>query len=127
MRRRLSIFATIVVTCMSALAPTLAFAEYGKKGHRGDYGHEVQVLPHRHNKVRVGGRPYYYSDGRYYEPRGRSYFVVNAPIGARIHRLPSNYASFEFGSNRYYYANTTYYLWNNLQREYVVVEKPLGA
>ncbi len=90
-------------------------------------GHEVRYLPTRHREIRVGGHPYYYASGMFYQPITGGYVVVGAPIGARVNMLPPGYISFGFGTSRYFYVNTTYYLWSNQTREYVVVEKPAGA
>ncbi len=128
MRKMFLVSTAAITACIIGMTPAIAADDHRSKGHRnGDGRHEVRSLPHRSSEIRVRGRPYYYSEGRYYEPRGHSYFIVNAPIGARVHRLPSNYVSFGYGANRYYYTDTTYYLWNDRSREYVVVEKPRGA
>lgn len=89
-------------------------------------GHHVRRLPSRHYRI-PGNRPYYYHRGTFYRPNTRGYVVINAPIGARVCCLPSGYISFGIGDMRYFYLNSTYYLWDQPRRDYIVVEKPSGA
>lgn len=91
-------------------------------------GHRVAVIPDRHADVRVGSHRYKYADGVFYRPAPHgAYVVVHAPIGARIHHVPPGYVSFFVGPRHYFYANFTYYLWDQPTSEYVVVEEPEGA
>lgn len=106
------------------LVPTTVLADR----RDGDYrGHEVRHLPPHHRQIRVSGHPYYYAGGLFYQPHAQGYVVVSAPIGARVSMLPPGYVSFGIGTSRYFYVSTTYYLWSDRTREYVVVEKPAGA
>jgi len=90
-------------------------------------GKRVRVLPTRYYRTYVDQRPYYYYQGVFYEPNPYGYIVVGAPIGARVDRLPYGYASFGLGSRRYYHVNSTYYIYDDRDRDYIVVEKPAGA
>ena len=125
--RNAPILAGIGVLLLSA---TCLLTSASADPHDGGYhqrGHEVRYLPPRHREIRVSGHPYYYASGMFYQPSPQGYVVVSAPIGARVNMLPPGYISFGFGTSRYFYVNTTYYLWSNQTREYVVVEKPPGA
>lgn len=51
---------------------------------------------------------------------------MNAPLSSRVRQLPNNHIGFLIGSQRYFYANYTYYLWDN-RRDYIVVEESVGA
>ncbi|MCB1693462.1 MAG: hypothetical protein KDI19_11905 [Pseudomonadales bacterium] len=140
MKRPLNLLGVVLVSGALALTSVGASADRGNhdrgrddrhsnRYHR-DYhaGQRVHVLPSRHYyRTVVRGRPYYYYSGVFYEPQPYGYIVVNAPIGARVQTLPSGYVSFGIGGHRYFYVNTTYYLWNDRTRDYVVVEKPAGA
>ena len=53
--------------------------------------------------------------------------MISAPYGARVPYLPPGYVSFYIGPSRYFYANFTYYLWDQGGRDYVVVREPEGA
>jgi len=98
-----------------------------RQGHRdGGYGHHAAyVAP----GVRVVlGDVALYWNPFYLESYGHHYRAYRAPrVGARVHYLPAGYVSFRIGRSRYYGVGGTFYLWDPPRREYVVVEKPLGA
>jgi hypothetical protein len=95
---------------------------------RPSIGQRVSVLPSNHQIVRVGVDSYRYANGSFYRPGSQgAYIVVNAPLNARVDRLPLGAVSFYLGSRRYYYANFTYFLWDSDRREYRVVDEPDGA
>jgi hypothetical protein len=96
--------------------------------HYPEFGHRVPQLPDRSESLRVGRDSYGYHAGVFYRLRSpNTYVVVRAPIGARVHYLPLGYVGFYIGTHRYFYANFTYYLWDPMTREYVVVVPPEGA
>ena len=72
---------------------------------------------------RPGGRYYYYS-GVWYAPRGPSFVVVAAPVGVFVPILPPYYTTVWIGGFPYYYANDTYYVWDQAQSGYEVVAPP---
>lgn len=90
-------------------------------------GYRLQHLPHHHTRIWYRNRDYYYFGGSFFLPASYGYYVVNAPIGARIRVLPHGYLSFYLGHNHYYYYNDIYYRHIPDTREYVVVEPPEGA
>lgn len=90
-------------------------------------GKVVVSLPRQHRVVTVRGNNYFFSGGVYYERRGSNYVVMRSPVGARITSLPAGYISLTLGGRRYYRLNSTYYLYDEPSRSYVVVDEPEGA
>ena len=90
-------------------------------------GHQIKTLPAGHRRITVGGASYYYHGGIFYRPKGSTYVVVAAPIGARVSALPAGFVSFSIGPRRYFHVNATYYFYEADTQEYVVVEEPDGA
>jgi hypothetical protein len=118
---------TFVIVALSFML--LIPAAYADRDHR-DFrrpGESIHVLPDRHERIRVNDHPYYYRRGVFYEPRSSGYVVISAPLGAHVRSLPTGYVSFGLDTRRYFYANTTYYLYDDRSRDYVVVEQPARA
>ena len=103
--------------------------EYKSYGHRGYYhpGHRVQHLPKRHYHFVHDRRDYFYFSGNFFNYHDHYYEVVRPPYGVSVPYLPPGYVSFTYGPSRYFYVNYTYYLWDDHDRDYVVVEPPPGA
>jgi hypothetical protein len=72
-----------------------------------------------------GGR-YWMGGGNWYRWNGGGWMVWGAPIGLFLPYLPLYYSTVWLGGVPYYYANDTYYLWNDDQRQYQVVAPPEG-
>lgn len=87
-------------------------------------GHVVNVLTHRHSRVFVGGLPFFYFSGVFYKNYGSDYIVVSAPIGAVVKTLPAGFIGYSIGPETYYTVNDVYYIWDEPQESYIVVEKP---
>ncbi len=124
--RRFISLTLVVATLSIALVVPVAQADRDRRDFRRP-GEPVRVLPNRHERIRVNNRPYFYRSGIFYEPRSSGYVVIRAPLGARVRSLPTGYISFGLGTRRYFYVNTTYYLWDDRSRDYVVVEPPERA
>ncbi len=82
---------------------------------------------------RDGGR-YWYHRGNWYRWRGGwyrwwggSWIVWGAPIGLLVPVLPPYFTTVWWQGIPYYYANDTYYVWNDAQDQYEVVEPPAGV
>lgn len=104
------------------------FSRDFRRDHYNPPGFRAQRLPDRYDPVRLRNRTYFYHLGTFYEPyRSGGYVVVHAPIGARVGYLPPGYLSFYIGPRHYFYANLTYYLWDDHYNDYVVVKEPEGA
>jgi hypothetical protein len=86
----------------------------------------VPVLPTGYARYHWNGRPYYYSSGHWYRPWGSQFAIVAAPIGLFVSYLPGYHTSFWYGSNRYFFADDTYYLYEPARRGYVVTRSPYG-
>jgi len=65
-----------------------------------------------------------FHNGRFYRHRGNAYFLDRAPIGARVHRLPRGFAVFQIGGRPFYYFGGVYYIYDQPQDDYEVVEQP---
>ena len=90
-------------------------------------GVRLLSLPARHTRVTIGTTVYYYADGVYLVRRGGGYVVVRSPVGARVAFLPYGFRSVWVGPRRYFYVNSTYYVYAPSTRDYVVVAPPSGA
>ena len=101
--------------------------ERWERSWRYRVGVRLVTLPLRHTRVVIGPKVYYYSDGVYLVKRSGAYVVVGAPVGARIARLPYGFRSFWIGPRRFFFVNSTYYVYAPDSRDYVVVEAPTGA
>ena len=95
--------------------------------HYHPIGFRLRVLPNPYLSIVVGGFPYFYFDGVFYQSFNSGYIVVSAPIGAFVSTLPDGFIAFSIGLATYYYLNNTYYVWDDSRDGYVVVEKPAGA
>lgn len=88
-------------------------------------GYVVGTLPTGrifvHDRYR---RPFYYSAGVWYAPRGPRFIVVAPPIGVFVPVLPAYYSTIWVRGLPYYYANDTYYVWRERERAYEVVGDP---
>lgn len=74
---------------------------------------------------RDGGR-YWYHGGNWYRWGGSAWVVWGAPLGLFVPLLPPYFTTVWWSGVPYYYANDTYYLWDDSQGEYEVVAPPDG-
>jgi hypothetical protein len=72
-----------------------------------------------------GGR-YWLNGGNWYRWRGGAWVVSAAPVGLFVPWLPPNFTTVWWNGIPYYYANETYYVWDDAQHEYEVVDPPAG-
>ena len=97
-------------------------------GHYPAIGDHVRALPPGSRTIKVGRQDYRYHNGSFYAPGpAGAYVVVRAPIGAQVSVLAPGYVSFSIGAGQFFFANYTFYAWNEDRTGYVVVEKPPGA
>jgi len=89
-------------------------------------GYSVVGAPHGAYEIRHRDSHYWYHGGEWYRPRGRFSVVVAAPIGAFVPVLPPYYSTVWWRGAPYYYADNTYYSWDAGQRQYEVVDAPVG-
>lgn len=97
--------------------------------HRDSYrpGFRVDVLPRHHVVVPYRNTRYYFDGGLWYRPFGSFFEVALPPIGLSISLLPPYYTTVWAGGVPYYHADGVYYAWRPSERNYVVVEPPVGA
>lgn len=72
-----------------------------------------------------GGR-YWNHRGNWYRWNGRGWVVWGAPIGVLVPVLPLYFSTIWWYGVPYYYANDTYYVWDDTANQYQVVEPPQG-
>ena len=75
---------------------------------------------------RDGGR-YWLHGGNWYWWNGRGWIVWGAPFGLFVPFLPPFYTTVWWYGIPYYYANDTYYVWDDAQQAYEVVAPPDGV
>ncbi len=75
---------------------------------------------------RHGGDWYRWRGGGWYRWWGGAWVVWGAPIGLFVPVLPPYFTTIWWGGVPYYYANDTYYIWDDSHREYEVVDPPSG-
>lgn len=81
-------------------------------------------LPAGHKKIVIGNANYFYHSGVFYKKSSAGYVVIKAPIGARIKTLPAGYVTIHFGGVPYFYYYGAYYIYDDTDREYIIVEAP---
>ena len=89
------------------------------------YGGYYNVLPQGYLSIQVGGTPYYYYQGAYYEPESTGYVAVAPPVGAVVPAPPPGAEPVQVGPNVYYYAGGAFYV--QQPQGFVVVAPPLGV
>jgi hypothetical protein len=87
----------------------------------------VGALPGGYIAVNRFHDRFFFAGGVWYAARGPGFVVVAPPIGVFVPVLPLAYTTIWVGGLPYYYANDTYYEWNDAQHGYQVVEPPAGA
>jgi len=93
--------------------------------HNFRYGARFSVLPVGCIPIIVGGAPYYYDDGLYYQQAGDSYEEVYPPAGADVPQPPDGAVAIEAGNQTYYYAGGAFYVQQG--DGYVVAPTPIGV
>ncbi len=85
----------------------------------------IGTLPPDNVPVYLGGIPYYYDQGVYYQSTPSGYVVVAPPQGVIVPALPPGAEAVAAGSTVYYYAAGAFYL--PQPQGYLVVAPPLGV
>jgi uncharacterized protein YraI len=100
--------------------------EYGRSpwqyNHRPRYGSIHRVLPSNHFRLFLGGVPFFYAAGVYFQPGSQGYVVVPPPLGIRVQVLPEGCSPFYYGDRRYYSCGDVFY--EERGAEYVVINRP---
>ena len=96
-----------------------------------NHGYAVHAPPAGGRELRgPDGARYWYSGGNWYRWHsgwwGGSWVVWGAPPGLFVPVLPPYYTTIWWGGVPYYYANDTYYTWDEGAEGYQVVAPPAG-
>lgn len=93
--------------------------------HGFRYGARFNVLPVGYVQILVGGSPYYYDDGLYYQPVDGGYQEVYPPVGADVPQPPDGAYAIDAGNQTYYYAGGAFYVQQG--DGYVIAPTPIGV
>jgi hypothetical protein len=85
----------------------------------------VHALPVGCFSLVVGGFPYYYYDGVYYQQADNDYQEVYPPVGAAVPELPDGAIEIDMGDQAYFYAGGAFYIQQD-DSGYVLVAPPMG-
>lgn len=87
-------------------------------------GAVLGAVPAGYVPLYVGGNPYDYYQGVYYQPSSSGYIVVTPPLGAVVPQPPPGAEAIPVGPTVYYYAAGAFYLQE--PQGFVVVAPPPG-
>lgn len=90
------------------------------------FHHFIPTLPLGFLTLQIGGAPYYYYDGIYYQPAPGGYQEVYPPVGAAVPEPPEGSIPIEAGGQTYYYAGGAFYL-QQADGSYQIAPTPLGV
>jgi Family of unknown function (DUF6515) len=90
------------------------------------FGHRLTVLPVGYLALQIGGVPYDYCDGIYYQPADGGYQEVYPPVGAEVPQPPDGAIEVEAGGLTYYYAGGAFYL-EQPDGTYAIAPTPMGV
>ncbi len=83
------------------------------------------ALPSGYVPITVGGSPYYYYDGAYYQQEPSGYMAVTPPIGAVVPALPPGSEPVTTPQGVFYYGAGAFYV--QQPQGFQVIPPPLGA
>ena len=90
------------------------------------FGRRLASLPLGFLALHIGGVPYYYDAGVYYQPVDGGYQEVYPPVGAAIPQPPDGAIAIEAGGQTYYYAGGGFYL-QQPDGTYAIAPTPIGV
>lgn len=90
------------------------------------FGRRLAALPFGCLTLRIGGVPYYYDDGIYYQPVEGGYQEVYPPIGAAVPQPPDGAIEIDAGGQTYYYAGGAFYV-QQPDGTYGIAPTPIGV
>jgi len=96
--------------------------------HSDDFAfhRHIVVLPFGCLTLNIGGTPYYYDDGIYYQPVQGGYQEVYPPVGAAVPQPPDGSIQIEAGGQTYYYAGGAFYV-QQPDGSFVIAPTPIGV
>ena len=91
------------------------------------FGRRLRTLPVGFLNFQVGGAPYWYSDGIYYQQATDGYQEVYPPTGAEVPEPPDGAIEIDGGGGQvYYYAGGAFYE-QQADGSYAIVSTPIGV
>lgn len=93
--------------------------------HSFVFGARFRALPEGCIQLVVGGSPYFYNDGIYYQQAADGYQEVYPPVGAVVPQPPDGAVAIEAGNLTYYYAGGAFYVLQD--SAYVIAPTPIGV
>ena len=72
------------------------------------------------------GARYWYSEGHWYRWGSGRWSEAHAPVGLLVPYLPYYVRMIPYNGTSYYYADQTYYVWNDTKRQFQVTAAPAG-
>ena len=90
------------------------------------FGRRRAVLPFGCLALQIGGVPYYYDDGIYYQPAEGGYQEVYPPVGAAVPQPPDGAIEIYAGGQTYYYAGGAFYV-QQPDGTYAIAPTPIGV
>lgn len=90
------------------------------------FGRRLATLPLGFLSLHIGGLPFFYHEGVYYQPAEGGYQEVYPPVGAAVPQPPAGSLEIFAGGQTYYYAGGAFYL-QQADGTYAVAPTPLGV
>jgi hypothetical protein len=90
------------------------------------FGRRLPALPLGFLTLQIGGVPWYYCDGIYYQPADGGYQEEYPPQGAVVPQPPDGAIEIDAGGQAYYYAGGAFYL-QQPDGTYAVAPTPIGV
>jgi hypothetical protein len=94
--------------------------------HDFAFHRHIDVLPRGFLSLRIGGAPYFYWGGIYYQPAEGGYEEVYPPVGAAIPQPPEGSIEIYAGGQTYYYAGGAFYV-QQPDGQFVIAPTPIGV
>jgi hypothetical protein len=89
------------------------------------FGRRHDGLPLGYISLNLGGVPYFYNDGVYYQQADGGYQEVYPPVGAAIPQTPDGAIEVDAGGVAYYFAGGAFYL-QQPDGTYAIAPAPMG-
>jgi hypothetical protein len=86
----------------------------------------LPALPLGFLTLNIGGAPYYYSDGIYYQPAAGGFQEVYPPVGAAVPQPPDGSIQVYAGGQTYYYAGGAFYV-QQPDGQFAIAPTPIGV
>jgi hypothetical protein len=90
------------------------------------FGRRHPALPGGFLSLNIGGVPFYYCGGIYYQPADGGYQEVYPPVGADVPQPPDGAIEIDAGGLAYYYAGGAFYV-QEPDGTYAVAPTPIGV